>query len=245
MDIFESWLVKCPIAHRGVYDDQTPENSLGAFAKAIELGYAIDLDVRPLADGTIIVFHDDTLGRMTNADGYVATLDCNSIKELKLSKSEEHIPTLAEVLEFVDGRTPILIELKGNSGSGSYEKSVLDLLNAYKGEFAVQSFDPETLEYFKVNAPHFLRGQLAGGSSCKSVGFFRRLALKRMSFNKLSCPHFISYHCQDLPDPHVAKYRKQNIPVLAWTVRSNEEYERVKPFADNIVFEKIVPDTKD
>ena len=61
MDLFKTWLVETPIAHRGFHDKNNPENSLAAFARAIEKGYAIELDVQMLSDGTVVVFHDECL----------------------------------------------------------------------------------------------------------------------------------------------------------------------------------------
>ena len=73
MNIFDSWLVQKRIAHRGLFEEGKPENSLAAFENAIANNYAIELDVRALKDGTIVVFHDDKLGRMRTE-----TLDINT-----------------------------------------------------------------------------------------------------------------------------------------------------------------------
>ena len=160
MNIFETWLCTKYIAHRGLHDDSAPENSLASFKKAIENGYAIELDVRPLADGTIVVFHDEALGRMTGADGFISNYTYDDIKDLRLLKTTEKIPTLEETLKFVNGQTPILIEIK-NMGKVGFEKNIWKILSSYKGEYAVQSFNPYSLEWFKINAPHVKRGQVA------------------------------------------------------------------------------------
>ena len=149
MDIKKSWLCSQPIAHRGLHGNSVPENSLLAFSRAIENGFAIELDVRPIDDGTVVVFHDDKLTRMTNRDGYVCNLSKEELDTIRLKNSDEKIPTFKEVLDFVAGRTPILIEIKNESQVGALEQSTLDLLASYNGEYAVQSFNPYSIEFFK------------------------------------------------------------------------------------------------
>ncbi|HIT62490.1 MAG TPA: glycerophosphodiester phosphodiesterase, partial [Candidatus Caccovivens faecavium] len=144
-DIFKSWLVETPIAHRGLHDKVSPENSLSAFEKAVENGYAIELDVQLLADDTVVVFHDESLSRMTGNDGYIKFLNKEDLKVLKLGNSKEHIPTFEEVLKLVNGRTPLLIEIKNQFKVGKLEQKVIALLKDYKGEYAVQSFNPFSL----------------------------------------------------------------------------------------------------
>lgn len=241
-DIFKSWLVETPIAHRGLHDKLSPENSLSAFEKAVEKGYAIELDVQLLADDTVVVFHDDSLSRMTGNDGYIKFLNKEDLKVLKLAGSKESIPTFEEVLKLVDGRTPILVEIKnGNTKVGKLEQSVIDLLKNYKGEYAVQSFNPLSLGYFKNHAPNILRGQLSGYFKGEKLAFVKKFLLKRMSFNKnVSEPNFISYDASTLPNRFVRKYKR--LPLLAWTVRSKEEYLKTIKYCDNIIFENFIPE---
>lgn len=212
MDIKKSWLFSRPIAHRGLHGIDAPENSLAAFGKAIEAGFPIEIDVRPIDDGTVVVFHDDKLTRMTDLDG--------------------------EVLEFVDGRTPLLIEIKNDSTVGQLERDTLELLSSYKGEYAVQSFNPYSMEFFKKNAPQIPRGQLSCFFDKKDLGFFKRFVLKRLKMNKVSSPDFISYNHANLPNKYVTKTK---LPTLAWTVRSNAEMEKCLPYCDNIIFENFIP----
>ncbi|MBO5394590.1 MAG: glycerophosphodiester phosphodiesterase [Clostridia bacterium] len=240
MNLFNSWLVEQPIAHRGLHDKAAPENSLAAFANAIDNGYAIEFDVRSIADGTVIVFHDESLSRLTDNDGYVKFLNKADLSLLSLKGSEEKIPTLQEALDFIDGRVPILIEIKNDGKVGDLEKSVLEILKNYTGDYAIQSFNPYVLEYFKKNAPHILRGQLAGFFKGQKLAFFKKYALKRMLLNsKISYPDFISYEAARLPNRFVRKYKK--LPLLAWTVKSQSEYMKVVKYCDNIIFEGFEP----
>ena len=242
MDLFKTWLVETPIAHRGFHDKNNPENSLAAFARAIEKGYAIELDVQLLADETVVVFHDDSLARMTGNDGYIKYLNKEDLKALSLKGTKETIPTLKEVLRFVDGRVPLLIEIKNKYKVGKLEQKVIDLLKSYKGEYAVQSFNPFSLGYFRQHAPQILRGQLAGYlKNEKSLSWISKFLLKRMRFNKkVSQPNFIAYEAAALPNRFVRKYK--NLPLLAWAIKSKEEYLKIVKYCDNIIFEKFDPE---
>ena len=227
-----------PIAHRGLHGIDAPENSLAAFGKAIEAGFPIEIDVRPIDDGTVVVFHDDKLTRMTDLDGYVCNMTRSDLEKVRLRNSDERIPTFKEVLEFVDGRTPLLIEIKNDSTVGQLERDTLELLSSYKGEYAVQSFNPYSMEFFKKNAPQIPRGQLSCFFDKKDLGFFKRFVLKRLKMNKVSSPDFISYNHANLPNKYVTKTK---LPTLAWTVRSNAEMEKCLPYCDNIIFENFIP----
>lgn len=241
MDLFKTWLVETPIAHRGYHSKNAPENSLAAFSSAIEKGYAIKLDVQLLSDGTVVVFHDESLARMTGNDGYIKYLNKDDLKALKLNGTKETIPTLAEVLALVDGRVPLLIEIKNKYKVGKLEQSVIDLLKNYSGEYAVQSFNPYSLAYFKKHAPNILRGQLSGFFKGEKLGFLKKFVLKSMRLNKkVSEPHFIAYEASTLPNRFVRRYK--TLPLLAWAVKSKEEYLQVVKYCDNIIFEKFDPE---
>ena len=240
MDLFNSWLVQSPIAHRGLHDKEHPENSISAFENAINEGYPIELDVQMIADGTVIVFHDDSLSRLTDNDGYVKFLNKSDLDILTLKDSKEKIPTFEEVLDFVAGRTPILIEIKNQGKVGELEKKVVDILKNYKGEYAVQSFNPYVLEYFHKHAPNIIRGQLTGFFKGEKLSFIKKYALKRMLLNKkISKPNFISYEAKRVPNRFIRKYK--SIPLLVWTVRNQSEYLKVVKYCDNVIFEGFEP----
>ena len=239
MDLFKTWLVEKYIAHRGLHDDQSAENSLSSFEKAVQNGYVIELDIQQIADGTIVVFHDSSLSRITGNDGYVKYLLKEDLKSCKLSGTKETIPTFEEALNLINGRTPIIIEIKNSGKPGKLEGKVLDILKTYKGEFAIMSFNPYVLKWFKDNAPEILRGQLSSYFKGETLGFFKKLVLKKMLLNKIAQPNFIAYNAQNLPNRFVKKYN--NLPLLAWTVRSQEEYMKVVKYCDNIIFEAFMP----
>ena len=216
------------------------QNSFPAFQKAIDAGYPIEIDVQMLSDGTPVVFHDESLARLTGNDGYLKFLTRADLDILHLGGTKEKIPTFEDTLKFIDGRTPLLIEIKNKNKVGQLEKKVIDLLKDYKGEYAIQSFNPFVLGYFYNHAPNIARGQLAGYLKDEKMPFFQKFALKRMLLNKkTSHPDFISYEARTLPNRHVRKYKK--IPLLAWTVRNQAEYLRVVKYCDNVIFEDFEP----
>jgi len=224
MDIFKTWLVETPIAHKGYHDETSPENSISAFKKAVAKGYAIELDVQLISDGTVVVFHDESLSRMTGNDGYLKFLTKDDLPMLYLKDSKETIPTLEEVLKVVNGETPIIIEIKNTGKVGELEQKVIDLLKKYKGEVAVAAFNPYVLGYFKDI----------------KLSFMTKFILKRMSpIKKISFADFIMYEGATLPNRFVRKYKK--LPLIAWTISSQEEYMRVVKYCDNVVFEGFDP----
>jgi len=233
-----AWLRAQPVAHRGLHGTGVPENSLAAFAAAIACNYAIELDVRMTADGIPVVFHDASLMRMTGTRGDLSATPARILGDLKLAQSDERIPTLKKALQFVDARTPLLIELKHHRPIGHLETAVSRLLDHYQGPFAIQAFDPGAVVWFRKHRPHFLRGQLAGDFREAEMLWFQRAALARMLFNFHTAPDFLAYDHRCLPPPI---RRRPGIPLLAWTVSSAQEASRALHHADNIIFEGFHP----
>lgn len=240
MNIFETWIAKSPIAHRGLFTDKIPENSLAAFKNAIKYKLPIEFDVCCLADGTPVVFHDEKLARMTGKDGFISSCNYSDIEKLTLSGTKEKIPTLAEALKVIDGKVPVLVEIKNYGKVGYVEKQIWKVLQDYRGEYAIESFNPYTLEWFKKNAPKVKRGQAASFDD-KEITGIRKFYLKRMSLNKkISEPNFIMYDASNMPNKYLKKYYTV-IPVLAFHVKNKEEEYRIKGFADNILFNSYIP----
>lgn len=229
------------IAHRGDHNKQKHiiENTLEAFEKAIEKGYLIELDIRRLKDNTIVVFHDDNLKRLAGIDKKVSELTFDEIKQVNLLDTNSKIPTLEEVLNMVDGRVPILIEIKSNFKVGVLEKDLSRLLKKYKGKFAIQSFNPLSLRWFKINNPKILRGQLSYGYNKLKNKPIQRFVMKNMLLNFLSSPDFISYKVADISKEKVLKIKKK-MPILGWTVDNKEDYEKYKSTYTNLICEKFI-----
>lgn len=237
MDILHTRLFTTPIAHRGLHNEEIPENSLKAYENAIEHGFPIEIDVRTIDDGTVVVFHDDALGRMTGKDGYVSNLQASELNDAHLKGTDQTIPTFEQVLSLVNGQVPLLIETKVTAKVGPLESKVAEMLKNYKGEFALQSFDPYSMAYFYEHEPDMLRGQLSA-LNC-GLSYFKRKALGHLKVNKISHPHFVSYCFSDLPNKYVTKAK---LPTLAWTLTSRSDCEKVQDCCDNIIFERFLPE---
>ena len=176
------WFDNYLIAHRGLHNEEIPENTIPAFEKAIEMGYAIKLDVQQISDGNIVVFHDKKLERLTGKDGYIKNLKIDDLDSSFISGTENTIPLLTDVLALVDGKVPLLIEIKNEYKVGDQEKRIIDILKDYKGEFAIQSFNPNVVQFVKNKAPDFIVGQLSSFFKCEKMGFFRKRFLKKLKF---------------------------------------------------------------
>lgn len=238
------WLSKYLYSHRGLFDNSgaAPENSLAAFRASVDKGYGMELDVQAAGDGTPVVFHDFTLGRMTAARGSVANLDHRALGKLPLLGGKETIPTFADTLDTVNGRTPLLIEIKVPPGGriGPLEARIAELLAHYNGPFAVQSFNPASVAWFVENAPAFTRGQIAQNFISRpepGMAWRQRLAWGKLWSCGTSQPHFVSYNVRDLPSPPTRAVRRQRIPLLCWTVRTPQQAAIARRHADSFIFE--------
>ncbi|MDY6367242.1 MAG: glycerophosphodiester phosphodiesterase family protein [Clostridia bacterium] len=235
----DSWLLNVPIAHRGLWGHGVPENSLPAFIAAANAGFAIETDLYCTKDGEIVCFHDDSLSRMTGELGGICDKTLSELKGLRLQGSDETIPTLKEVLSAIDGKTPILIEFK-NQKDKTYVKKAVDILKEYKGEFAVQSFNPFILNKIKTLAPEFIRGILAAKKP-DTKNSVEKFVVKHMPFNFLCKPDFISYDYKGLP---LKKRKLKNRALLCWTITDEKCFEFANTLCDNIIFEGFIPEKK-
>ena len=238
-----SWLVEQPIAHREFHsgDGECPENSLLAFERAADRRFAIELDVHILSDPNVVVFHDGNTNRMTGIDGQLTTLDSGQIKRMRLKDSEQRIPLLKEVLDLVRGCVPLLIEIKSIRKVGRLEKSLVRTLKDYSGPFAVQSFDPYSLKWWRLNAGPVERGQLSGDFRHGKLPPHKGLLRRHLLMNWVSRPTFISYDIRCMPNWATSRQRKKGLPILGWTARSLEEYEGALRWCDNVLFEGFDP----
>lgn len=235
------FLRKTPIAHRGLFDkkDGIPENSLPAFERAIAGKYPIELDVHLLEDGKLVVFHDDDLNRMTGVKKKIKDCTYEEIKELKLGDTPYGIPLFSEVLELVNGRVPLLIELKYDRKAGETEKALVELLENYQGEYAVQSFSPNSLLWFKKYYPEIPRGQLASDFKEDRMLGVKKFVLKNLYLNFLTSPDFVAYSINSFPNKRVESFRKTGKLVLGWTVRNNEGLRKASGNCDNFIGENL------
>ncbi len=148
-----------PLAHRGYHGGPNGvENSREAIANAVANGYGIELDLQLSADGQAMVFHDDTLDRMTCKSGQVLDKSAAKLGTILLSGGQTGIPTLAEILKQVAGKVPLLIEIKYQNAdlgptSGQLERATAAALQSYSGAVAVMSFNPHSVAHMAKFAP--------------------------------------------------------------------------------------------
>lgn len=238
------WISSVPIAHRGLNSDTIPENSMASFEAAIAKQYAIELDIHLLADGNIAVFHDEDLQRVTGVEGKIADQTAAQVQQLKLLHTDQTVPLIEEALALVQGKVPLLIEIKSKDKSkvGTLEPTLMQKLADYTGDYAIQTFNPYSLEWFKHHAPQVPRGQLSGNFKGEDLTWSKKLLLSNLLLNAVSRPHFIGYDIQALPHPAPAIARQWfKIPIVAWTVRSETDRAKAEKVADNIIFEHILP----
>ena len=210
------------------------ENTLEAFKLSIEKGYIIELDIRLTKDKKVVVFHDSNTKRLIKKSKIVEE---STYQELN-SQDIFHIPLLEEVLSLVSGKVPLLIEIKPSTKSGEIEELAMKHLNKYKGKFAIQSFSPRVLYWFKRNYPNILRGQLSQKYKKQKLSSTYKFILSNMLLNTITKPNFISYKYNELSPNKINKYKKKKIRVIGWTITNEREFKHYKQYYDNLICEK-------
>ncbi|MDP3130650.1 MAG: glycerophosphodiester phosphodiesterase family protein [Bacillota bacterium] len=239
-----SWIKTRLIAHRGLHtlDKRVPENTLAAFAAAIDRGYGIEMDINALKDGTVVVFHDKNLQRLCGDSRYLRDLTVDDIRDLRILGTEERISTLAEVLAFVDGRVPLLIELKP---FGPYEflaVNFMKAMNGYQGVWAMHAFNPKAVNWFRMHHPDVIRGQISEFFE-KDAGMNKVLkyAMKHLLFNVITKPDFINYGVHDMPNRWCDRAQKRGLTVIGYAARTQEVLDMMRSHYSNAVFEFFIP----
>ena len=221
-----TFLKKNLIAHRGLHNSLYPENSVGAFKRAIKKNYSIELDIHLTKDKKVVVFHDDNLKRMTGIDRKINDCTYEELKKYTLKNTQEKIPLFQDVLALVDGKVPLIIELKNDKRVGALEKEVVKFLDFYSGFFAVKSFRVRSVLWFFLKRKEYVRGQLLKNNFWLFTQHFTK-------------PDFLSYNIKNLPNKKIDKCKKRII-LLGWTVKNKSEYERVKKYCDNFICEDFI-----
>lgn len=237
--------LKTKYAHRGLHDSERAENSMSAFRAAVEAGFGIELDVRLSADGELVVFHDDELSRVTKEEGKVDSKTAKELSEIKLCGTGDGIPTLKDVLALVDGKVPLLIEIKEDAGKYGVTKKTVEVLREYKGEYLIESFNPLALSVIKKEMPGVMRGFLS--QNFLSEKKYRKplyFLLQNMLLNIVCRPDFIAFNHSHYKN-RVLKLTRAlfGVATFAWTVRSREEeILAYKNEFDSIIFENYIPE---
>lgn len=231
------WLTSRPIAHRGLHDGnvQVPENSLFAFEDAAARSLPVELDVHVTDGGQVVVFHDYTLERMTGSGQPTRTLTGHDLRRHRLAGTSAHIPTLAEALEVVGGRVPVIVEVKASARpAGAVCRRVAEVLDTYGGPRAVLSFDPRLVAWFARHRRHEFRGLNAGATGS---GWWRQRANRRFVGRGWARPDFLGYNVELLPCLRVAHLRQLGYPLLAYTVRTDGQRDVAREHADGCFVE--------
>ena len=237
-------------AHRGLWNtndpgsENRPENSLAAFRAAVEKDYGIELDVHLTKDGHLVVHHDDSLKRLTGKDIVIADSTLAEIHACKLPNGEP-VPTYDEVLETVAGRIPMIVEVKVEKANhAALSMAVYERMKTYDGPWCMESFSPNAVKWFRLNAPEIIRGQLAfdhAGKGKTAFLFLRNLGIASMIHNTLSRPDFIAFEAKSVKwhtlSIHLLRWMKPWF--VAWTVRSQADMDKLRGKWDLQIFEKF------
>ena len=244
----ELYWLKRPIAHRGLHDAAKGivENSASSVRAAMGAGYAVEVDLQCAADNMPVVFHDDTLDRLTVDSGPVAAHSADALSRISLRNSEDSILSFPALLALVNGHVPLVLEVKSTwSRDGKFEANIANMLASYPGPVAVMSFDPYSLAAFRQTAPLLPRGLVADRfddeSHWSQLKLWQRLAMRNLLTAAIARPNFIAYDIEALPALAPLIARLFGLPLLTWTVRSPEQRERALRYADAMIFEGIRP----
>ncbi len=218
-----SFLKDTIIAHRGIFDNERIfENTLPAFQRAIKYGFTIELDVRLLACGTVIVFHDKNLDRLLHVDQKTNALTYDELCYM----AKFQIPTLEDVLNLIEGSVPVIIEFKTETRKYLLEKKLVEILDNYKGLFAIQTFSKRTAKWFKKNKPEYIIGYVVGKGNKGSELFFKK-------FDYLNVNAFI------FNDKYIRNLKKKYL-VLGYTIQNKREYLSKKEVYDNLMLDNVL-----
>jgi glycerophosphoryl diester phosphodiesterase len=239
------WLIARPLAHRGLHDDQKGiiENTCSAFAAAIAARYGIECDLQISSDGEAMVYHDDTLGRLTETSGRLDAMTAAELKRVTFRATRDHMMTLGELCDFVAGRAALLIELKSpRAGDRRLAARAAKVLFSYAGQAAVMSFEPAQIVDLRRIAPRLPRGMAMRKHAWSRAFAAPRRSMPALAHGLTARPQFVAYSVSDLPALLPTLMRSVfGLPLLAWTVRSADDRETAARYADQMIFEGFRP----
>jgi glycerophosphoryl diester phosphodiesterase len=237
------WLTARPVAHRGLHDatNGAVENTASAFSAAIAGQYGIECDLQLSADGEAIVFHDDTLERLTDRGGALTSLTTSELKATTFKHTADRMMTLGELCDLVAGRVTLVLEVKSHfTGDMRLAERVASVVQSYAGPVAAMSFDPAVIGGLQAAAPGLPRGLVAQSRPDPEVpsGNSVRYAMNAMRAR----PHFLAWSVRDLTGawPILGRWGF-GLPLLTWTVRTEADRLRARRWADQMIFEGFRP----
>lgn len=240
------WIIDKYIAMNGQISLDTFPNTFSAYSQAIKEGYAICIPVQILDDDNIVCFSHKSLAKVINStSGYLNKLHLSELKEINLNDNNEKVPTLDEALEFITGKTPIIIEICNEGMVGKFEDKVLSSLQKYISKYncysqvAISSINPYTLQYCFNQFPYITRILKSGNFKEKMFGSIKTKTLKKLKLYKITHADFICYSAELLPSRYVTKHKP--VGILASGVNNQNGYLAIAPHADNIIFANFKP----
>jgi glycerophosphoryl diester phosphodiesterase len=237
------WLVARPIAHRGYHDrgKGVIENTAAAFDAAIAAKYAIECDLQLSRDGEAMVFHDDTLDRVTEASGPVKALSAAELGKVAFKNAKAKMQSLDALLVQVAGRVPLLIEIKSHwDGDMELAARALTVLEPYDGPYTLMSFDPDIVAFLREMSPATVRGIVADRTTddyYAHLPLARRVEMRSFSHAMRTQPHFVSFCAAELPFQPIGHLRAAGLPIISWTIRAPEQVAHARRYSDQITFE--------
>lgn len=240
-----NWLIDSYISKFGYVNEECPENTFKAYALSIEKKYPILISTQMIDDGEIVCFSHKTLSSVTKESGYITNMSLSAIKEITIGESKEQIPTLEEALDFIKGQVPVIIEIYNDSVAGKFEQKVADIVEKYIDKYdlfdsvAIMSLNPYTLEWFLTQAPWLPRILRSGKFKVKMFGSIKAKKLTKLKLSSIALPDYICYNAKDLPCKHIRKVKP--VGVIAYNVKSQNEYMEVAKYCDNIIFDGFDP----
>lgn len=223
------------IGHRGAMGHEV-ENTLESIQKAMDLGVDMtEIDVFKIKDGEIVVFHDDTVDRLTDGTGNIEGYDLDSLKQLSMDKNRK-IPTLKEVLDLIDNKIALNIELKGAGTAESVNNIVEDYV-ANKGwsldNVVISSFKWDELENMRKVNPNIQIAVLTDKDPLDAISEAEKLGAVAIN------PHF-----KMLTKDNTAQIHEKGLKVYPWTINEPEDIQTMIAFGvDGIItnFPERVP----
>ena len=237
---------KQPIAHRALHDASQGvyENCRSAVIAALKHGYAIEIDLQLSSDGRAMVFHDDTLDRLTDQSGHVVDFSAAELAQIQVGRGQDVIEPLEDILRLINGQVPLLIELKDQSRQlsqtdGRLEQATFDALSSYQGPVAVMSFNPHMIATMADLSPDLPLGLTTGSFMDPSWGIdAERIAhLSEINDFNVSRYSFVSHFALELGISKIRVLKELGAAIFTWTIRSPEAEVIARQTVDNITFE--------
>ncbi|HJJ27784.1 MAG TPA: glycerophosphodiester phosphodiesterase family protein [Methanocorpusculum sp.] len=235
------------IAHRGLWGKGAAENTLPAFKNAVKAGYGIELDVRLTRDGEVVVFHDDTLLRAAGIDRRIEEMTFAELERVRIFEECAAVPKFSAVLAEIQGKVPVIVELKPQKNTKELCAKTAALLDLYRGAFCIESFSPAAVFWFRLHRKHFLRGILTTSFFAEKVqvNFFAKLIQENLLSNFLTYPDFIA--CDVRHKKQVSQFICRYLfapAVVFWTVQDEKTLKESLDTGDIFIFDSFVPETK-